>query len=194
MKHDILSLLADMSYPFLRFHEGFVFIIATPQAQGSVMTDPLDVINKFRLYIGFKCRRQFIDSACKHKVLPYQKPQFVAGVIKPIFRIISTTPYTDTIVVCGLCLGKELIGSLCIASCQDVILRNVICSHSKDLYAVDHMSKFFSPLILLAANRHSAKADALLPDIQHILLLKEFHFYGIKGLCSKSIRPPKLWL
>ena len=81
-------------------------IVSAPQGKGCMMTETFDIINKFLTDICLKLRCQFIDRACKHKVLPYHQPQFITEIKEPVLRIIAATPDTYCIKVRSLALKK----------------------------------------------------------------------------------------
>ena len=106
------------------------------------------VINKLSADIFFKFRRQIVNRTCKHEVLPYDKAQLIAKIIEPVFRIIAAAPYTDRIEIRPFTLLQQAARRLRCDPSEQVILRNVICTHCKDIHSIDADCKILAPFIL----------------------------------------------
>ena len=61
------------------------------------MTDPPDIIFQLSTDIFLKLRRQLINRAGKHKVLPYGQTQLVTDIIEPVVGIEAASPHPITL-------------------------------------------------------------------------------------------------
>ena len=102
----IISHFCRLCHPGALLYKHFHLIVSAPQGKGCMMTETFDIINKFLTDICLKLRCQFIDRACKHKVLPYHQPQFITEIKEPVLRIIAAAPDTYCIKVRSLALKK----------------------------------------------------------------------------------------
>ena len=165
----LLSCLIDPESALLYKH--LHLIVAAPQAQGGMVADPLDIVDKFRPDILLKFLRQIVNRAGKHKILPHNQPKPVAGIPESLPGIMPAAPHADTVVVGVFGLKQQMISALRRHPGQDIVLRNVVCSHGKDFYPVHHMAELFAVFIFFGAHGHGPQADAALPGIQYHALL-----------------------
>jgi hypothetical protein len=71
-----------------------VFIVANPNDDGWVMTQPTHVVHRFLSDGLEQVGPGWVVSAAKHKVLPNQHTEFVACLIEAVVLIDATTPYS----------------------------------------------------------------------------------------------------
>ena len=129
------------------------------------MAKPFDIIDKFGTDVSLKFRCQIIHCTGKHEILPYDQSQFIAKIIEPVFRIITTAPYTNGVEIGSLTLFQQFSGCSRSYSSQQMILRNIISSHGKNIFFIDLMSKADTPLIRFYMHGHRAKSNPSLPGI-----------------------------
>ena len=170
----------------------FHLIVAAPQAKACMMAQTFDIVNKLRADIRLKLRRQIINCACKHEVLPYDESELIAEVIEPVLRIVATTPDTNRIKIRPFRLFKQRPRRLRRHPSEQMVLRNIVGTHCKDIDSIDTDRKILAPLIFRAVHRHCAKANAAFPAIQLFSFKIERHFYRIQILSAIAVRPPQL--
>ena len=134
-----------------------------------MMTETFDIINKFLTDICLKLRCQFIDRACKHKVLPYHQPQFITEIKEPVLRIIAAAPDTDGIKIGSFTLKKQLSGAFSGCSLQKIVLRDIVSAHGKDLITVYFMSKALAPLVFLSMHGQRTETDFSAPGVYNLI-------------------------
>ena len=144
-----------------------------------MMPQPADIVTEFRADIRLKILRQIIDGTGKHKVLPDQKAKFIADVIESIIRIESAAPYTDTVHVGGPCILQKLTRPPGIHPRQQIVLRDIISAHGKNIHTVDAMAETLAIFILPSADCHGAKADAAAPAVQLLSVTGKGNGHGI---------------
>ncbi len=75
---------------------------------------------------------------------------------------------------------------------QQIILRNIVRSHGKDIHAVHLMGKLIPPLIGPGVHRHGAQADLPLPGIQNAsVTAQQQGLHLVKRLLPVAIGPPQ---
>ena len=77
----------------------FHFVVSTKQAQRSVVSYSLYVIDSLSAELSLKFGSHPYVSAGNHKVLPNDKTVFVAKLVEIIARIEGSTPYSYTVEV-----------------------------------------------------------------------------------------------
>ena len=156
------------------------------------MAQTFDIVNKLRADIRLKLRRQIINRTCKHEILPYDKSKLIAEVIEPVLRIIATTPDTNCIKIRPFRLFEQRPRRLRRHPSEQMVLRNIVGTHCKDIDSIDTDRKILAPLIFRTIHRHCAKSDAALPAIQLFSFKTKGHFYRIQILPAIAVRPPQL--
>ena len=158
-----------------------------------MMPEPSDVIPDFCCDITFKIIIQLIAGTGKHEVLPYQKSQLITDIKEIIIRIITAAPDPDTVMINSCCIGKKLPGSFFVYPGEQIILRDIVCTHGKDLHAIHFMGKALTPFILICIHRQGTESDPSFIGIQHCTIpRKQSQLYLIKRLLSVASRPPEL--
>ena len=138
-----------------------------------MVTDSSDIVLKLCNDIFLKLFCQIISCAGKHEIFPHDQSQFITNIPKEIRRIITSSPYPDTVKMSALCLYQKISGAFRCHSCQDIVFRNIIPTHGKNRNSVYLMGKRFSKCILFSSHRHGSKTDSLCICIDHLSILKE---------------------
>jgi hypothetical protein len=74
-----------------------VFVVANPNDDGWVVTQPTHVVDSFFSDGLEQVGPGRVVSAAKHKVLPNHHAEFVARVVEAVVLIIAATPYSATV-------------------------------------------------------------------------------------------------
>ena len=111
------------------------------------MADTPHIITNFRGYVRFELRCKGIDGAGKHKILPHDQSQLITEIVEEIIGIIPASPDPDYIKIAVPAVLQKRSCPLPVHTAPDAVLRNIIRSHRKNLYAVYLMGKPASILI-----------------------------------------------
>ena len=122
---------------------------------------------------------QFIRRAGKHKILPNQKTQFIADLVKVIIRIITAAPDPYGVIMCFFAIRKKFCRPFFCHTGKEIVLRYVIGAHGKNQLSVYLMGKAVSPFILSGIHRHGTQTDFSLPGVQSDATFRQFSFYRI---------------
>lgn len=71
-----------------------IFIVANPDDNGWVMTQPTNVVDRFLSDGLEQVGPGWVVSTAEHKVLPNQHTEFVARVVEAVILIDATTPHS----------------------------------------------------------------------------------------------------
>ena len=188
---DIIALLLDGRLPrpvqCLCLH----LIVTAPDAKTGVMADPPHIVADLRTDAALEALIQLVGGAGKHKILPHDQPQFIADIEEPVVWVIAAAPDTDTVVVRRCRVLQESAGALRCDARKNIVLRDIVRTHRKNLHPVYLVGKTFSPLVLVRIHSHGAQADPAAPLIKHIARpVKERHFRPVKGLFPETVGPP----
>ena len=156
-----------------------------------MMAHPPDIVGKFRPYIFLKGIGKLVNCAGEHKILPDHKPQFIAEIQEIIFRIIAAAPYADGIKVSHNTAFQQLPGAFLPDPPENIILRDIIGAHGKDLLPVDFRGKAFSIGILFPPYGYGAQTDSFFPGIKKPVLRKQPYFHFIEIRTAQAVRPPQ---
>ena len=118
------------------------------------MPDPAHILRDLFANARDKVVRESVISAREHHILPYYQAHLVTQIIEPVSRIESTYD----IEMRQPAIFKQLAGPLTIHPREDVILRDIICTHREHALAIYLHSERLSPLILVAAHGEGAQA------------------------------------
>ena len=143
------------------------------------MAETLDIVNKFLTDVRLKLRCQFINRACKHKVLPYHQAQLVTEIEEPVFRIIAASPDTYCIKVRSFTLKKQFSGTLSGCSLKQIILRNIVRTHGKYLITGYFVGKALTPLIFLYVHGQRTETDFSAPGVHNLVTGFQVYLYLI---------------
>ena len=152
-------------------------------------TEPADIVADLCADIGLKSFVQLIGGAGEHKILPHDQSSFVAHVVEEIIGKVTAAPDAHTVIVGFLGGGKEHVGPLPGLPCEDIVLRNIIRSHGKDLQAVYLKSKVAAGKLLGSpvgdqdflfpmSHQHTVAVVPVLRLIFHVLII-DFLRHGI---------------
>ena len=156
------------AHPGALVHKQFHFVVAAPQAQAGVMAQPPHVVPDLLPDVLGKSGGQVVHRAGEHQVLPNQQAQFITGIKEGAAGVAAAAPNPDTIKIGRCTLFQQLAGPFRGDPGEQVVFRDVIRAHGKDLHPVDLMGKAFPPSVLLPGNRHRAQADPTLPGVQNL--------------------------
>ncbi len=175
-------------------HKHFHFVVATPQAETSMVTNTANVFSNFHFDVFFKLFGQFVNGTSEHKVFPNQQTQFVTDVKEKVIRIVTTTPNTDRVEVCIFTLFQQLIGGFVVDTPQNIVFRNVVSTHRKNIDAVDGVGKFIAVFILFGVHTKGAQTDAFAALVDDVAVHQLHHIDGVERLFAQPIWPPNLWI
>ena len=97
IQFDVIGNQFLISVPESIGYKGFNLVVAAPQRQRGMMSQPADIVPELGADAVLKVFAQIIGRTGKHKVLPDQQAQFIADIIKPVVRIITAAPDTNGI-------------------------------------------------------------------------------------------------
>ena len=132
----IIELFAALR-PGIEFILCLKLIVSAPQAKARVIAQAADILPHFGIHIPDKVRAELIGGAGEHHVLPDQQAFFIAEIIEKVIREVAAAPDADAVEVALLRGGKEQIGPLTGDPGKEIVLRNIVSTHGKDLQAVD---------------------------------------------------------
>ena len=155
------------------------------------MSQSSDLIFKLCRDTRLKLGCQSVIRTCEHKVLPNHKTEFVAKIIEIIRRIHASAPNTDAVEIRFHARLKQLLCPLLIGPRKDVVLRDIVRAHRKELHTVNNFCELRAVLIFFGAHFEPAKTDTLCIEVKDISPLNQLCDNRVKRLLSESVRPPE---
>ena len=147
----------------------FQLIVSTDQAKAGMIAETEDIVFCFNCNILCKLRCYVVNVAGVHQIFPKENSVFIAESVEFVGWIISAAPYAKTVKVCkyaGIYIAlQDFPGN----SWVEAVIRNIICTSGKNLYAIYHNGKFLAPLVILTGYRDSAETDGVFPGIKNSL-------------------------
>ena len=147
----------------------FQLIVSTDQAKAGMIAETEDIVFCFNCNILCKLRCYVVNVTGVHQIFPKENSVFIAEIVEFVGRVISAAPYAKTVKVCkyaGIYIAlQDFPGN----SWVEAVIRNIICTSGKNLYAVYHNGKFLPPLVILTGYRDGAETDAVFPGIKNSL-------------------------
>ena len=128
----------------------FHFIIPRNNGKTSMMTNSCKIF----IYFRFNVVKHFLVvgdiHTCKHQIGKNHKTEFVAYIKKFIVRIKSSSPYSYCIKITIRTMLQKLFGTAFCNTRKNVILRNIIGTHSEKSYTVNFVTKAFAVFVFLS--------------------------------------------
>ena len=130
--------------------------------------------------------------AGKIEVLPYQKSQFVAHIIKSVAFVISAAPYSYHIHVACFRLIEQIAQFFVADVVDKAVGRYPIGASCEYLFAVDEETEIASYLVKFVVERYRSKSYLLRLLAYDCAVGQHFDIQIVERLCAHIVAPPKL--
>ena len=166
-------------------------VIAADDSKAGVVTESFKILSYLGHYVVEHSLIGHKEGASKGEVEEYDKTELVTDIEEVIVRIVAAAPDTDSVEVSEYASLEQYTGTLCGASGEDIVLGNVVSTHSEELDAVALMGKALAPSILLADKLKGTETYAQTLGINYLIALEHLNGEGIERLIAESAGPPE---
>jgi hypothetical protein len=114
-----------------------VLVVATPQRQARMRSQPTHLIAGFFSYLSHKLRRPFrISGTREHKVLPDEDAELIAKLVKGVVLVYSSPPHPKHIHVRVLRAREKALVAFVLKRAHKGVSRDPVGAPGKDRYTV----------------------------------------------------------
>ena len=167
------------------------FIVTAPKRYRGVVAQAAQLVGKLALDLAEKRVVGRIHRARVHHIVPHEKAQLVAEIVKDILLVLSATPYADHVHVSRLRAFEEVSVARRRLTRFERVARNPVRALHEKAPVVDAKDE---RKLLLAVGRDSALVQDLQlseADAPRDLLAVDVHGEGVKVLPARAVRPPE---